>query len=179
MAVRKLVYYGNPILRKKAKKIHHFDPSLPKLVQDMYETMHANDGVGLAAPQIGLPIRLFVVEGTESETGRHFKVAMANPEIIKAEGEQIGVDGCLSIPGYYAVNVRRAACVTVKGQDLHGKPMRVSAQGYFAWALQHEIDHLDGILYIDRLDRPEDLRKIRSDGNIDELAEETLARPIA
>lgn len=170
MAVRKLVYFGNPILRQKAKKLHHFDPSLPKLVQDMFETMHANDGVGLAAPQIGLPIRLFVVEGTESETGERFKIAIVNPEIIKAEGEQIGMDGCLSIPGYYAVNVRRAARVTVKGQDLHGKPMRVSAQGYFAWALQHEIDHLDGILYIDRLDRPGDLRKVRPDDELEAVA---------
>src|SRR5579859_218997 len=171
MAIRRLAFYGNPILRKKAKKIHRFDTSLPKLVQDMFETMHANNGVGLAAPQINLSIRLFVVEGTESETGKHFKVAMANPQIIKAEGEQIGLDGCLSIPGYYGVNVRRAAHVVVAGQDVHGKPMRISADGYFAWALQHEIDHLDGILYLDRLDHPEDLRQVRSD---DEIEAETL-----
>ena len=87
---------------------------------------------------------------------------MANPEIIKTEGEQRGVDACLSIPGYYGVNVRRAAHV-VKGQDMRGKPMRISAEGLFAWALQHEIDHLDGILYLDRLDRPEDLREVRPD----------------
>jgi peptide deformylase len=136
----------------------------------MFETMDANAGVGLAAPQIGLSIRLFIAEGTERETGKHFKVAMTNPEIVKAEGEQIGMDGCLSIPGYYGVNVRRAAHIVVKGQDLHGKPMRVSAQGYFAWALQHEIDHLDGILYLDRLDRPEDLRKVRSDDEVEEEA---------
>ena len=170
MALRKLIYYGNPILRQKAKKIHRFDASLPKLVQDLFETMHAHEGVGLAAPQIGHSLRLFVVECTDRETGKHFKVAMANPEIIKAEGEQRGVDACLSIPGYYGVNVRRAARVVVKGQDMRGKPMRVSAEGLFAWALQHEIDHLDGILYLDRLDRPEDLREIRPD----DLAEEAV-----
>jgi peptide deformylase len=170
MAVRDLVLLGNPILRQKARKIHRFDASLPKLVQDMFETMHANDGVGLAAPQIALSIRLFVVECTDPETDRHYKVAMANPEIIKAEGEQRGVDGCLSIPGFYGVNVRRAAHVVVKGQDVRGKPMRVSAAGLFAWALQHEIDHLDGILYLDRLDRPEDLREIRPDDQVEEAA---------
>jgi len=170
MARRTLVYYGNPILRRKAKKIHRFDASLPRLVQDMFETMHAHEGVGLAAPQIGLSLRLFVVECADQETGQHYKVAMANPEIIKAEGEQRGVDACLSIPGYYGVNVRRAAHVVVKGQDMRGKPMRVSAEGLFAWALQHEIDHLDGILYLDRLDRPEDLREIRPDESAEEEA---------
>jgi peptide deformylase len=161
MAVHDLAYYGNPILRQKAKKIHRFDASLPRLVQDMFETMHAHDGVGLAAPQIALSIRLFVVECDDQESGKHYKVAMANPVIIKAEGEQIGLDGCLSIPGYYGVNVRRANHVVVKGQDMHGKPMRISADGYFAWALQHEIDHLNGILYLDLLERPEDLREVR------------------
>ncbi|HLI90132.1 MAG TPA: peptide deformylase [Ktedonobacteraceae bacterium] len=161
MALRTIVTLGHPMLRQKAKKIHHFDPSLQRLVDDMFETMHAARGIGLAAPQIALSMRLFVVEYEEEDTGKHYKVAMANPEIIKAEGEQQGVDGCLSIPGYYAVNVRRAARVIVKGQDVRGKPMRISAEGLFAWVLQHEIDHLDGILYIDRLDSPEDLREVR------------------
>src|SRR5258708_2171593 len=111
--------------------------------------------------QSALSLSVFVGQCTDREMGKHYEVAMANPEIIKAEGEQRGIDGCLSIPGYYGVNVRRAAHVVVKGQDMRGKPMRVSAEGLFAWALQHEIDHLDGILYLDRLDRPEDLREIR------------------
>ncbi len=173
MARRTLAYYGNPILRRKARKIHRFDAWLPQLMQDLFETMHAHDGIGLAAPQIGLSVRVFVVECTDRETGKHFKVAMANPEIIKAEGEQRGVDACLSIPGYYGVNVRRAAHVVVKGQDMRGKPMRVSAEGLFAWALQHEIDHLDGILYLDRLDRPEDLREVHPD---DLAKEETVVK---
>lgn len=174
MSVRKLRYYGDPILRQKAKKVHRFDTSLPKLIQDMFETMHANEGVGLAAPQIGLSLRLFIVEGKEPETGIPFKLAMANPEIVKSEGEQIGMDGCLSIPGYYGVNVRRAAHVVVKGQDIHGKPLRVVAQGLFAWALQHEIDHLDGILFLDHLDRPEDLKTTHEDDDDDREAEASV-----
>jgi peptide deformylase len=168
MAIRNIIRIGNPILRQKARKIHHFDASLPRLAQDMFETMHANNGIGLAAPQIAQSIRLFVVEFTDPETDKYNKVAIANPEIVKAEGEQQGVDGCLSIPGYYGVNVRRAARVVVKGQDMRGKPIRVSAEGLFAWALQHEIDHLDGILFIDRLDHPEDLREISPDDAIED-----------
>lgn len=166
MSVRKLRYYGDPILRQKAKKLHRFDSSLPKLVQDMYETMHANDGAGLAAPQIGLAIRLLVVENDREEAGPFFKLAIANPEIIKSEGIQTGVDGCLSIPGYYGVNIQRADQIVVKGQDMRGEPIQVKAQGYFAWALQHEIDHLNGILYLDHLNRPEDLRRIREDDDV-------------
>lgn len=168
MAIRNIIQIGNPILRQKARKIHRFDASLPRLVQDMFETMHANNGIGLAAPQIAQSIRLFVIECTDPETEKHFRVAMANPEIVKTEGEQRGVDGCLSIPGYYGVNVRRADRIVVKGQDMRGKPMRVSAEGLFAWALQHEIDHLDGILFIDRLDRPEDLREISPDNAVED-----------
>src|SRR5215472_12527777 len=155
MALRTIVLLGNPILRQKAKKIHRFDSSLPKLVEDMFETMHANEGIGLAAPQLAQAIRLFVIECTGTATGKHYKVAMANPEIVKAQGEQRGVDACLSIPGYYGVNVRRAASVVVKGQDMRGKLVRVSAEGLFAGSLQHEIDRLGGILFLDRLDRPE------------------------
>ncbi|GCE51126.1 peptide deformylase [Thermosporothrix hazakensis] len=161
MAIRKIVLLGDPILREKAKKIRTFDTSLKKLVDDMFETMHQAHGAGLAAPQIGLPIRLFVVELDDPDTGKHHKVAIANPEIVKAEGEQVGVDACLSIPGYYGVNVRRAEHVIVKGQDIKGKPLRVKANGYFAWALQHETDHLNGILFLDLLDRPEDLREVK------------------
>lgn len=169
MTIHKIIMIGDPILRQKAKKIHHFDPSLPKLVKDMFETMHNAQGIGLAAPQIARSIRLFVVECDDKETGKHYKVAMANPEIVKTEGEQIGLDGCLSIPGYYGVNVRRANKVVVKGQDVHGKPMKVLAEGLFAWALQHEIDHLNGVLYIDRLDSPDDLREVQPEEVGEEL----------
>ncbi len=157
MAIRKIITTENPILRQKAKKIHRFDPSLQKLVDDMFETMHVAGGVGLAAPQIALSIRVIVVEYEEH------KVAIFNPEIVKAEGEELGTEGCLSIPGYAGDNIRRAAKVLVKGQDMRGKAIRIPAEGWFARILQHEIDHLDGILFLDRLDRPEDLRELRED----------------
>jgi peptide deformylase len=155
MAIHKIITTENPILRKKAKKIHRFEPSLKKLVDDMFETMHASAGVGLAAPQIAQSIRLFVAEFEER------KVVMINPEIVKAEGEVLGTEGCLSIPGYAGDNIRRAERVVVKGQDVRGKAIKVNAEGWFARILQHEIDHLDGILFLDRLDRPEDLREVR------------------
>jgi peptide deformylase len=167
MAIHPIVTLGDPILREKAKKVHRFDAALQKLAAEMFETMHAANGIGLAAPQIGLGIRLLVIELDDKQTGKQYKVALANPEIVEATGEQVGVDACLSIPGYYAVNVRRAARVMVKGQDPQGKPIRVRAGGLFAWALQHEIDHLDGILYLDRLDRPDDLRVSQSDDPIE------------
>jgi peptide deformylase len=163
MAIRKIITTENPILRKKAKKVHHFDPSLQKLIDDMFETMHEANGVGLAAPQIALSIRLFVAEFEEPEGGPHYKVAVFNPEIVKAEGEELGTEGCLSIPGYVGDNIRRAAKVLVKGQDVRGRQIRISAEGWFARILQHEIDHLDGILFLDRLDKPEDLREVRPD----------------
>ncbi len=154
MAIRKIITTENPILRKKAKKVHRFDPSLQRLVDDLFETMHAANGVGLAAPQIAQSIRVFVAAYEDQ------RVAMFNPEIVKAKGEELGTEGCLSIPGYVGENIRRAAKVLVKGQDVHGKPIRVAAEGWFARILQHEIDHLDGILFLDRLDRPEDLREV-------------------
>lgn len=154
MAIRTIITTENPILRQKAKKVHRFDPSMQKLVDDMFETMHAANGVGLAAPQIALSIRVFVAEFEEQ------KVAMFNPEIIKAEGEELGTEGCLSIPGYVGDNIRRATSVVVKGLDARGKPIKVRGEGWFARVLQHEIDHLDGILFLDRLDRPEDLREV-------------------
>lgn len=154
MAIRKIITTENPILRQKAKKVHRFDPSLQKLVDDMFETMHVANGVGLAAPQIAQSIRVFVAEFEDR------KVAVFNPEIVKAEGEELGQEGCLSIPGYVGENIRRATKILVKGQDVRGKAIRVPAEGWFARILQHEIDHLDGILFLDRLDRPDDLREV-------------------
>src|SRR5437667_5377860 len=161
MAIHKIITAENPILRRKAKKIHRFDPSLKKLIDDMFETMHAANGVGLAAPQIAQSIRLFVAEYEDR------KVALFNPEIIKAEGEELGSEGCLSIPGYVGENIRRATKIIVKAQDVRGKPVKIIAEGWFARILQHEIDHLDGILFVDRLDRPEDLREV-GEGDLEE-----------
>jgi len=165
MALRKIITAENPILRQKAKKVHRFDPSLQKLVDDMFETMHDANGVGLAAPQIGMSIRVFVAEYEDRKT------VIFNPEIVKAEGEAVGTEGCLSIPGYAGDNIRRAVKVVVKGQDVRGKSIRVNAEGWFARILQHEIDHLDGILFTDRLDQPEDLRELLAE----DLEEENTA----
>ncbi|HKP53063.1 MAG TPA: peptide deformylase [Chloroflexia bacterium] len=143
----------DPILREKAKRIKTFDASLRKLAADMFETMHANNGVGLAAPQIGLSIRLLVAElapnKEENEPG--FKVALINPEIVKVDKEMAsGYEGCLSIPGWIG-EVPRHVAVTVKAQTPEGKEVRIKAHDYFARVLQHEIDHLDGILFTDRI----------------------------
>lgn len=168
MAVRKIITVENSILRQKAKKIHRFDPSLQRLVDDMFETMHAANGVGLAAPQIAQSIRVFVAEFEDPENNAHYKAAVFNPEIVKAEGEELGPEACLSIPGYMGENIRRAAKILVKGQDARGKPIRIPAEGWWARILQHEIDHLDGILFLDHLDNAADLHEVREE----DLAEE-------
>ncbi len=168
MSLRKIITAENPTLRMKAKKVHRFDPSMQKLVDDMFETMLAAHGAGLAAPQIDLSIRLFVAEYEER------RIALLNPEIVKAEGEVLGNEGCLSIPGYYGDNIRRAERVTVKAQDVRGKNVRMHFEGWFARIVQHEIDHLDGILFLDRLDRPEDLREVTSEEEELELEHEAI-----
>ncbi len=154
MAVRTIITIENPILRQKAKRVTRFDASLKRLVEDMIETMHAANGVGLAAPQVAISLRVLVAEHEDRQE------VLVNPEIVKASGEQIGPEGCLSIPGYIGENIKRAMKVVVKGRDVNGKEIRVRAEGFFARILQHEIDHLDGILYIDRLERPEDLHRV-------------------
>jgi peptide deformylase len=168
MTIRKIITIENPTLRQKAKKVHRFDASLQKLIDDMFETMHEANGAGLAAPQIDLSIRVFVAEYEER------RVALVNPEIVKTEGEVLGSEGCLSIPGYYGENIRRAESVVVKGQDVHGKNIRVRAEGWLARIMQHEIDHLNGILFIDRLDRPEDLHEVPAEDDGEELEREAL-----
>lgn len=173
MALRRIITSENPILRQKAKKVHRFDPSLQRLVADMFETMHAAEGAGLAAPQIAVSLRLFVAQYEDH------KIAVFNPEIVKAEGEELGTEGCLSIPGYVGENIRRASKVVVKGLDVRGKPIRIPAEGWFARILQHEIDHLNGVLYLDRLDSPEDLRPIppELEEEMREVAQATEAIP--
>jgi peptide deformylase len=166
MPVRKIITAENPTLRIKAKKVHRFDASIQKLVDDMFETLHAANGAGLAAPQIDLSIRIFVAEYEDH------RIAVVNPEIIKSDGEVLGSEGCLSIPGYYGDNIRRAESVVVKGQDVHGKAIRLRVEGWFARIVQHEIDHLDGILFLDRLDRPEDLREVTAEEEEEALREE-------
>lgn len=161
MAKRKILVVDNPnerrILRAKAKKVSRFDAHLEHLVADMWETMREAPGVGLAAPQVGESIRVLVAEYEENE------VALVNPEIIKrSEDEESGTEGCLSIPGYVGEGVMRSTAITVKARDPKGKEIRVRADGWFARILQHEIDHLDGVLYTDRI-TPDKVRPVTED----------------
>jgi peptide deformylase len=175
MAVRPLTYFDNPILRQKAKRVARFDGSLQKLIDDMVETMHAEHGVGLAAPQVGVSLRLCVIQLPEDHDDPRAGelIVLANPEVVKGAEEYEVEEGCLSIPGYVGDNIRRAAAVTVKGRDAKGKEIRVHAEGWYARVLQHEIDHLDGILFTDRLDRPEDLREVTEE----EAAQDAEGQP--
>lgn len=162
MPVLPVRYEPDPILREKAKKVKTFDAALRKLITDMFETMHINNGVGLAAPQIGLSIRVLVAElapnKEEKEPG--FKVALVNPEIVKADNEMVeGYEGCLSIPGWIG-EVPRHVSVTVKAQTPEGKEVRLKVHDYFARVLQHEIDHLNGVLFTDRIVDIKTLQKI-------------------
>jgi peptide deformylase len=168
MSIRKIITAENPTLRVKGKKVHRFDASIQKLVDDMFETMHEANGAGLAAPQIDISIRLFVAEYEDR------RIALVNPEIVKSEGEVLGAEGCLSIPGYYGANIRRAEKIVVKAQDVRGKSVRMQAEGWFARIIQHEIDHLDGVLFLDRLDNPEDLREVSSEEEEEEFESEAV-----
>lgn len=148
------------MLRTKAKRVSRFDTSLERLINDMWETMREAPGVGLAAPQVGESIRVLVAE-YEDEA-----VALVNPEIIKrSEDEELGTEGCLSIPGYLGDDVARATAITVKARDPKGKEVRVKAEGWFARILQHEIDHLDGVLYTDRI--PADKVRVVTEDDVD------------
>lgn len=153
MAVRPILTMENPVLRQKSKRVTRIDKSLDPLIQDMVDTMRAAPGIGLAAPQIGIPLRLLIME-IEGEM-----TTLVNPEIIKMQGEWEPEEGCLSIPGYVA-NVKRAWAVTVKAKNRQGRDVRIKGEGLVGHALQHEIDHLDGILYVDRLDSMDQMRKI-------------------
>ncbi|HSB66587.1 MAG TPA: peptide deformylase [Anaerolineales bacterium] len=152
MTVREIVTLPQVILRHKAHKVTDFGPDFQVLADDMVETMRLAPGVGLAAPQVGESTRLIVVEygDEEDEALPHKLYVMANPEITRPSPEKIvGVEGCLSIPGIQG-DVERFAAVTVKGLNRHGRPMTVKAQGWLARIFQHEIDHLDGVLFVDR-----------------------------
>lgn len=174
MAILDIVMEGDPVLRKKAVKIRRADEGIRKLADDMFETMLDAPGVGLAAPQIGKSIRLIVVHVPEDEDDGTSEVSLKllNPEIIKAHGSQVGAEGCLSIPGW-AGNVERAMTITVKATDMSDKPVRIKAQGYLAVVLQHEIDHLDGILFPDRIEnKKEDMWPVQENEEHIEVGEE-------
>ena len=165
MAEHTVLVGGEPILRQKARKIRTFGPSLEALIKDMMDSMHAANGLGLAAPQIGVPLRVIVIEmppetdeeGNEIQRGQLY--VYCNPEIVKASGEEEIDEACLSVPDYVGA-VKRATHVTVKGQDAKGRKVRTKAEGLLARAFQHEMDHLNGILFIDRVDSPDKLRRL-------------------
>jgi peptide deformylase len=149
VAVRPVRIYGDPALREKALVVAAVDETVRGLIADMRETMHAYHGVGLAANQVGVLQRILVVDVPIDEETRAAH-ALVNPVIDQRTGAETGEEGCLSIPGIYA-DVKRSQRVRVRGLDEHGHPVEFHAEGYLARALQHEVDHLDGVLFVDRL----------------------------
>ena len=148
MALMEVKTYPDPVLRKETEPIETFDEDLEKLVQDMAETMYANDGVGLAAPQVGLSKKLVILDVGESEDRGRQLLVLANPKVVEGDGKITWEEGCLSLPGMQ-VKVQRKAQVMVKAQNIHGEDMEVKGEELLAVALQHEIDHLKGKLIID------------------------------
>lgn len=158
MAVLHIRTLPDPILRKKTRRVSAIDRSIKKLVADMRETLHIDAGrVGLAAPQVGVSLRITVIGIPDEED-----IILINAEIVRRKGQRLVSEGCLSIPGYVG-QLYRAESVTAKGLDLDGKEIRIKADGLLAQALEHEIDHLNGVLYIDRLESMDVLRKIEPD----------------
>jgi peptide deformylase len=152
MAVLQIRTLPDPILRQKAKRVTRIDASVQRLIDDMIETLRADaNRAGLAAPQVGKLLRIAVIELPEQEL-----ITLINPEIVKKEGERIVQEGCLSIPGYFG-EIKRAVTVKVKAKDRDGKEFRLKAEGLLAQALEQEIEHLDGVLYIDHLESEDKL----------------------
>lgn len=147
MAILEIEEYGEPVLREKALPVKEITPEILNLIKDMAETMYTDSGAGLAAPQVGVLKRIIVID--EDKEGL---MVLVNPEIIKSEGEVIDEEGCLSIPGIYS-DVKRSSKVTVKALNENGDQIEITKEGLTARALQHEIDHLNGILFIDRIGR--------------------------
>ena len=154
MAIRPILNFEHPVLREKAKKVTRIDASIQRLIDDLAETMLDAPGVGLAANQIGVALRVCVVKGDDNQIW-----GLVNPEIVKGDGEQIGYEGCLSYPGWVG-EVARKETVVVKGRNRHGKEVRIKSTGFTARAFQHELDHLDGILFIDRLTSLDTLSRV-------------------
>jgi peptide deformylase len=157
MSVRKIRVLPDPVLRQKAKKVSKIDKSIQHLIDDMIETMRAVSGVGLAAPQIGVPLKIAVIEIPGEEV-----IVLVNPEIIKKEGERAIGEACLSVPEYQG-EIKRSVSVKVKARDRQGREIRIKADDLLAQALEHEIDHLNGTLYIDHVTEPDKLHKLEGE----------------
>ena len=149
MAILEIKEYGDPVLREKALLVEEITPDILNLIKDMAESMYAFSGVGLAAPQVGVSKRIITIDEDEEKL-----LVLLNPEIIKSEGEAVDEEGCLSLPGVYS-EVQRSSKVTVKALNENGDPIEITKEGLTARALQHEIDHLNGILFIDKIGRME------------------------
>ena len=163
MTVRKICCLPEAVLRQKAKKVPKVDASIRRLIGDMLETMIQVEGVGLAAPQVGISLRVAVLQMPEEEP-----IAIVNPKVVKRAGERLVMEGCLSVPGYQG-EIKRSVSVIVKGLDQQGKEIRIKATGLMAQALEHEIDHLNGMLYVDRIDDEAKLYKIEPEKDKIEL----------
>jgi peptide deformylase len=157
MSVLKLRVLPDPVLRQKARRVNSIDNSIRKLVSDMVDTMHSAAGVGLAAPQVGISLRIAVIEVLEGNI-----LVLLNPEVIRREGVRLLTEACLSVPGYQG-EIERAERVKVKAQNLQGKEIRIKGEGLLAQALEHEIDHLNGMLYIDHITIPDRLQKVSAE----------------
>ena len=161
MAILDIRLYGDLVLKERSAPVTVFDDWLKRFGDDLLATMREAHGVGLAAPQVGVLKRLFAFDlGEDEETGEHPFGVIVNPEIIRAEGEQTGDEGCLSFPGLY-YECSRAMDVELRAQDVYGRPIEVSGSGMAARCFQHEIDHLDGVLFIERLPRSERKKALR------------------
>lgn len=162
MAVLSVRKYGDPVLRRRAEEVTEVTPALRRTVADMIETMYDEVGIGLAAPQVGFSLRLMVVGGEDDREPR----VLVNPVIVDRGGEVTAEEGCLSIPGIFA-QVTRSEWVDVEATDLDGGPVKIRGRGLLARVFQHEMDHLDGVLFIDRLDpvaRDRIKRRIKKEG---------------
>lgn len=152
MPVLTILTYPDSRLKKKSTQVKKIDDSIFKLLDDMAETMYHAPGVGLAAPQIGKNLRVIVVDVEHNEEGKRKLIELINPEITESEGKMTGEEACLSVPGFIA-DVRRKSSVTVQGLNRRGKKVTIEATETLSRVFQHEIDHLDGILFVDRLSR--------------------------
>jgi peptide deformylase len=173
MAVLKVRKYGDPVLRRRAAEISHVTPELRKTIADMVETMYDEAGIGLAAPQVGVSLRLLVVGHDDKREPR----ALINPAIVDRGGQVTAEEGCLSIPGVFA-QITRAEWVDVEATDVDGQPVKIHGRGLLARVLQHEIDHLDGMLFIDHLDpvaRDRIKRRIKKEGLPDDAPHRAFA----
>jgi peptide deformylase len=149
MAIRTILHYPNKSLREKAAPVAEITPEVRALVDDMAETMYAAPGCGLAAPQIGVPLRVFVIDTADDDEPSRLTVFI-NPEIVAKDGETVWEEGCLSFPGVHE-DIKRAERVTVRALDRDGKPFEIEVESLFAVAVQHEYDHLEGVLMIDHV----------------------------